>query len=106
MNLERRMQNAELRKAAARQRHRILHSSFCILRSAFLGLLVSMPLGAEGGGAPQVIDDFNGSLNWQARPSDGVSLIISQEPAGHLASAVLMVVEIHGHDSSAIVATA
>ena len=102
MNLERRMQNAELRKATARQRHRILHSSFCILRSAFLGLLVSLPLAAAGGGAPQVIDDFNGSLNWQARPSDGVSLIISQEPAGHLASALRMDFDFHGHAGYAI----
>jgi hypothetical protein len=59
-------------------------------------------LAAEGGGAPQVIDDFNGSLNWEGHPSDGVSLIVSQEPAGHLASAMRLDFDFHGHAGYAI----
>ncbi|PYQ48085.1 MAG: hypothetical protein DMF59_17095 [Acidobacteria bacterium] len=64
----------------------VLTSAFCLLPSAF----------------SQVIDDFNGSLNWQAHPSDGVSLIVSQEPAGRRASALRMDFDFHGHGGYAI----
>src|SRR5205807_8859898 len=65
----------------------VLTSAFCLLPSAF---------------SQVVIDDFNGSLNWQAHPSDGVSLIVSQEPAGRRASALRMDFDFHGHGGYAI----
>ncbi|HYS53146.1 MAG TPA: coagulation factor 5/8 type domain-containing protein [Thermoanaerobaculia bacterium] len=61
-------------------------SAFCLLPFAF----------------SQVIDDFNGSLNWRSHPSDGVSLIVSQEPAGMRASALRMDFDFHGHGGYAI----
>ncbi|MDQ6802210.1 MAG: coagulation factor 5/8 type domain-containing protein [Acidobacteriota bacterium] len=47
-------------------------------------------------------DDFNGSLKWEPHPSDGVSLIITQEPAGRRASALRMDFDFHGHGGYAI----
>ena len=52
--------------------------------------------------AQTVIDDFNGSLNWLAKPSDGVALIVSQEPAGRRGSALRMDFDFHGHGGYAI----
>ena len=71
----------------------LLISAFCLLPSALL---------AAEGGPPLFSDDFNGSLNWQPHPSDGVSLLITQDPAGHLASAMRLDFDFHGHAGYAI----
>src|SRR2546423_4937511 len=93
-NAERRMQNAES-ASSANCFHR---SAFCILRSAFCVLLF-----ATGTLCAQIFtDDFNGSLKWEPHPSDGVSLIITQEPAGRRASALRMDFDFHGHGGYAI----
>src|SRR5437773_10876151 len=47
-------------------------------------------------------DDFNGSLKREPHPSDGVSLIITQEPAGRRASALRMDLDSRGHGGYAI----
>src|SRR5713226_1156934 len=49
-----------------------------------------------------VVDDFNGSLDWEPHPSQSVSLILTQEPAGHLASALRLDFDFHGHGGYAI----
>ena len=36
----------------------------------------------------QVIDNFDAKVDWQPRPSDGVSMTITQEPAGHTLAAM------------------
>jgi len=87
------MQNEELRREG------FLPSTFCLLHSAFLCLLLS---GATIAKAQVVIDDFNGSLDWEPHPSQGVSLILTQEPAGHLASALRLDFDFHGHGGYAI----
>src|SRR5213593_1681023 len=77
------MQNAELKWR--------LVSAFCILHSAF-----------AVGVAAQVIDNFDTKVDWQPRPSDGVSLIITQDPAGHSLAAMRLDFDFHGRAGYAI----
>src|SRR5438093_2054916 len=77
------MQNAELKWR--------LVSAFCILHSAF-----------AVGVAAQVIDDFDKTVDWQPHPSDGVSLIITQDPAGHMLAAMRLDFDFHGRAGYAI----
>jgi len=85
------MQNEELR------RNRFLHSAFCVLRSAFiLPALFSAPVTA------QVIDNFDAAANWEARPSEGASLTITQDPAGHSLAAMRLDFDFHGRAGYAI----
>ncbi|HEY8133692.1 MAG TPA: coagulation factor 5/8 type domain-containing protein [Thermoanaerobaculia bacterium] len=78
------------------RRKRFLHSAFCILRSAFFFLTLTTPLAA------QVIDDFDKTVDWQPHPSDGVSLIITQDPAGHMLAAMRLDFDFHGRAGYAI----
>ncbi|HUJ12665.1 MAG TPA: discoidin domain-containing protein, partial [Thermoanaerobaculia bacterium] len=50
----------------------------------------------------QVIDNFDAKVDWQARPSDGVSMTISQEPAGHTLAAMRVDFDFHEHAGYAI----
>ena len=50
----------------------------------------------------QVIDNFDAKVDWQARPSDGVSLVITQDPAGHSLAAMRLDFDFHGHAGYAI----
>jgi len=59
----------------------VVTSAFCLLPSAF----------------SQVIDNFDARVDWQKQPSDGVSLTISQEEAGHSLAAMRMDFDFHGH---------
>jgi len=64
-----------------------LTSAFCFLPSAL---------------SAQVIDNFDARVDWQARPSDGVSLVITQDPAGHSLAAMRLDFDFHGHAGYAI----
>jgi hypothetical protein len=73
-------------------------SAFCLLTSAFVSAFCFLPSAFS----QTVIDDFNGSLNWKPIPSDGVSMILTQEPAGRRAGALRMDFDFHGHGGYAI----
>ncbi len=65
-----------------------LISAFCLLPSAFA--------------AAGVIDNFDAPLDWQPRPSDGVTLTITQDPDGHTVAAMRLDFDFHGHAGYAI----
>jgi hypothetical protein len=92
MNAERRTQNEELRKVSG-----FLHSTFCILRSAFT-LLILFAASASA----QVIDNFDGPLSWQAHPSDGVALTIAHDARGYRGSSMRLDFDFQGHAGYAI----
>src|SRR5262244_1265689 len=57
----------------------VITSAFCLLPSAF----------------GQVIDNFDAKVDWQARPSDGVSLTLTQTDGGHSLAAMRLDFDFH-----------
>ncbi len=64
-----------------------LTSAFCLLPSAL---------------PAQVLDNFDKTVDWEAHPSDGVSLTITQDPDGHMLAAMRLDFDFHGHAGYAI----
>jgi len=77
---------AESRKQKAEMA--VIISAFCFLLSALSAVA-------------RVIDDFK-ALDWSPRPSDGVSLSIVSDPAGHAGAAMRLDFDFHGHGGYAI----
>src|SRR5581483_6070999 len=77
---------AESRKQKAEMA--VIISAFCFLLSALSAVA-------------RVIDDFK-ALDWSPRPSDGVSLSIVSDTAGHAGAAMRLDFDFHGHGGYAI----
>jgi hypothetical protein len=77
------MQNAKLKSS--------VEFAFCILHFAFASLSTA-----------QLVDNFDARVDWQPHPSDGVSLTITQDSAGHSLAAMRLDFDFHGRAGYAI----